>query len=246
MQALAIYHQLRDCGALDLNARLAMRRLINGRRLLGAAFVGLAGLAGAMMMAQPSERPKLSSGAADVAVQPASKPVPAAAAVQPPARAPVRADETFVIKRILPIEGAIKYGDWHWDETGVPDGPIVITVDLDARVLSIFRGGYEIGAAAVLLGSQEKPTPTGVFPITQKKRDHTSNLYDAPMPYMQRLTDDGISLHATNVQWGYASHGCIGMPEAFAAKVFEKTRVGDRVFITRGKMIGLGDSLVDS
>jgi len=219
-----------------------MGRLINGRGLLGAAFVGLAGLAGAMMTAQPPERPKLSSGAADVAVPAEAQP----AAASEPAKPQAKPDDTFVVKRILPIDGPIKYGEWHWDETNVPDGPIVITVDLDARVLSIFRAGYEIGAAAVLLGSQDKPTPTGVFPITQKKRNHTSNLYDAPMPYMQRLTDDGITLHATNVQWGYASHGCIGMPEAFAAKVFEKTRVGDRVFITRGKTIGMGDSLVDS
>ena len=39
------------------------------------------------------------------------------------------------------------------------------------------------------------PTPTGVFPITEKKRHHVSNLYDAPMPYMLRLTDDGIAIH---------------------------------------------------
>jgi lipoprotein-anchoring transpeptidase ErfK/SrfK len=64
------------------------------------------------------------------------------------------------------------------------------------------------------------------------------------MPYMQRLTNDGISLHATKVEWGYASHGCIGMPEEFAKKVFETTQLGDRVFITRGKKVGLGDSLV--
>ena len=219
-----------------------MRRFVNGRKMLGLAFVTLAGLAGAMMLAQPPERPELLSGAADRAEVPAARTGKASVGAKP---AP-KVDERFVIKRILPIEGAIKYGEWHWDETNVPEGPIVITVDLDARVLSIFRGGYEIGAAAVLLGSQEKPTPTGVFPITQKKRHHVSNLYDAPMPYMQRLTDDGITLHATDVAWGYASHGCIGMPEAFAAKVFEKTRLGDRVFITRGKMIGIGDSLVDS
>jgi lipoprotein-anchoring transpeptidase ErfK/SrfK len=95
----------------------------------------------------------------------------------------------------------------------------------------------------VLLGTQEKPTPLGVFPITQKKAVHTSNLYDAPMPFMQRLTDDGISLHATKVENGYASHGCIGMPDRFAKKLFETTRLGDKVYITRGKQIGLGDSL---
>jgi lipoprotein-anchoring transpeptidase ErfK/SrfK len=189
-----------------------------------------------MMMAQPPERPELASGAANAAEAPAQL---EKASVQ--AR-PV--DEKFVIKRILPIKGPIKYGEWHWDDKNVPDGPIVMTVDLDARVISVFKGGYEIGASAVLLGSDDKPTPLGVFPITQKKVHHVSNLYDAEMPFMQRLTDDGITLHASNVERGYASHGCIGMPKAFAEKLYNTTKLGDRVFITRGKQVGMGDSLV--
>lgn len=161
-----------------------------------------------------------------------------------PSRDPPK-DEPFVVKRILPIDGAIKYGDWHWDDKDVPAGPIVLTVDLDARVISVFRGGYEIGAAAVLLGTEEKPTPLGVFPITQKDRDHVSNIYTgAPMPYMQRLTNDGITLHGSDVALGYASHGCVGMPNAFAARLFATTKLGDKVYITRGKQIGIGDSLV--
>jgi lipoprotein-anchoring transpeptidase ErfK/SrfK len=183
--------------------------------------------------AQPAAQP-----AADVAAPAA--PAPAATP------APKPADERFVIRRILPIKGPIRYGEWHWDDAGAPDGPIVITVDLDARVLSVFKGGYEIGATAVLLGTQEKPTPTGVFPITQKRARHVSNLYNAPMPYMQRLTNDGISIHATTVENGYASHGCIGTPLAFAKKLFETTHNGDKVIITRGKTAGMGDALVDS
>jgi lipoprotein-anchoring transpeptidase ErfK/SrfK len=85
-----------------------------------------------------------------------------------------------------------------------------------------------------------------VFPITQKDRNHVSNLYDAPMPYMMRLTNDGITLHGSKVEWGYASHGCVGMPETFAGKVFGVAKVGDRVFITRGKTVGMGDALVSS
>jgi hypothetical protein len=186
------------------------------------------------------------SGAADDAAlaRGQAAPAPVSTPSATPSATPAPADERFVIKRILPITGPIRYGEWHWDDAGVPDGPIVITVDLEARVLSIFKGGHEIGATAVLLGTQDKPTPTGVFPIMQKKRHHVSNLYGAPMPYMQRLTNDGISLHASNVERGYASHGCIGMPEPFAARVFATTSVGDRVFITRGKRIGMGDSLV--
>lgn len=216
-----------------------MKKFVNGRTLLGAAFVALCVVAMAMLLPDRSEREKDARAAPSPALAAAPNAVPSAA---PSTIAPV--DERFVIKRILPIKGPIRYGEWHWDEKEVPAGPIVITVDIEARVLSIFRNGYEIGASAVLLGSQEKPTPTGVFPITQKKKHHVSNIYDAPMPYMQRLTNDGITLHATTVEWGYASHGCIGMPEEFARKVFETTKLGDRVFITRGKQIGMGDSLV--
>jgi lipoprotein-anchoring transpeptidase ErfK/SrfK len=213
-----------------------MSILKSGWTLLATAFVGLAAVGGAMIMAEPPARPEPAVKAATVAAKASSAPVSAPA--------PKPADERFVIKRILPIDGPIRYGQWHWDETNVPDGPIVVTVDLQARVLSVFKGGYEIGATAVLLGTEEKPTPLGVFPITQKAAHHVSNLYDAEMPFMQRLTDDGITLHATTVERGYASHGCVGMPKAFAEKLFNTTKIGDRVFITRGKQVGMGDSLV--
>jgi len=128
-----------------------------------------AAMAPIVLDAAPSGAPAASAAVAG--------PVPMAA--QPPATP--AADQRFVIKRILPIKGPIRYGDWHWDEAGVPAGPLVITVDLDARVLSVFRNGYEIAATAVLLGTTEKPTPTGLFPITQKDADH------APVPPLEVL-----------------------------------------------------------
>ncbi|WPZ03084.1 L,D-transpeptidase family protein [Blastomonas marina] len=154
------------------------------------------------------------------------------------------APDPFVIKRVLPISGPIKYGEWHWDDEGVPDGPLVITVDKQARVISVFRDGYEIGAAAVLLGTDEHPTPVGVFPILQKNKDHVSNLYDAEMPYMMRLTWDGVAIHGSLVENGYASHGCVGTPEEFAAKLFAIAKLGDKVVVTDGKRIGVGDPLI--
>ncbi len=177
----------------------------------------------------------------------AAAPLPAVTPTLAPAPAPPLArDDRFVIKRILPITGPIKYGQWHWDESGAPaSGPLVMTVDLEARVLSVFRGGYEIGATAVLLGTQDKPTPLGKFPVIWKKADHHSRTYNgAPMPFTHRLTDDGISIHGTRVEKGYASHGCIGVPNAFGKKLFAVTKLGDVVYITRGKRIGPGDSLV--
>ena len=154
-------------------------------------------------------------------------------------------DERFVIKRVLPITGPIKYGEWHWDDEGIADGPIVMTVDLQARVISVFKGGYEIGAAAVLLGTDDHPTPLGTFPIRYKMRHNVSEKYNnAPMPYSMFLTSDGVALHGAEVENGFASHGCVGMPDGFAAKVFAAAKKGDKVIITDGKRIGMGDSII--
>jgi hypothetical protein len=158
------------------------------------------------------------------------------------------AADPFVIKRILPIEGAIRYGEWFWDESGAPaTGELIMTVDLQARVLSVFRDGYEIGAAAVLLGTQEHPTPLGAFPILTKEKDNVSEKYNnAPMPWTLRLTWDGVAIHGSQVENGYASHGCVGAPDEFAEKLFAIAKKGDVVIITDGRFIGVGDSLVAS
>jgi lipoprotein-anchoring transpeptidase ErfK/SrfK len=173
-----------------------------------------------------------------------------AAAVPPVERValapkPAAVDQKFVVKRILPIDGPIKYGEWHWNEQGAPaGGAIVITVDLKANVLSVFRDGYEIGATAILTGHGDKPTPLGVFPITEKDRDHVSNLYDAPMPYMLRLTNDGVAIHATKVENGYITRGCVGVPDGFARKLFAEAELGDRVIVTDGATLGMGDKII--
>ncbi|WP_338241277.1 L,D-transpeptidase family protein [Aurantiacibacter hainanensis] len=158
---------------------------------------------------------------------------------------PYDPDDPFVIKRVLPIEGPIRYGEWHWDDEGVPDGPLVVTVDLQARVISVFRNGYEIGAAAALLGTPEHPTPTGTFPILTKERHNVSEKYDnAPMPWTLRLTWDGVAIHGgSTVERGYASHGCIGVPDEFVSRLYEIAEVGDVVIITDGVMTGVGGSL---
>ena len=158
---------------------------------------------------------------------------------------PYDPDDPFVIKRVLPIEGPIRYGEWHWDDEGVPPGPLVMTVDLHARVLSVFRGGYEIGAAAVMLGSPSHPTPTGTFPILTKERHNVSERYNnAPMPWTMRLTWDGVAVHGgSTVERGYASHGCVAAPDEFVSKIYEIAKVGDIVIITDGVQTGVGGSL---
>ena len=71
------------------------------------------------------------------------------------------------------------------------------------------------------------------FNILQKRREHYSNLYDnAPMPFMQRLTWDGIALHAGQIPGHAASHGCVRLPMDFARALFTATEVGASVHVT--------------
>jgi lipoprotein-anchoring transpeptidase ErfK/SrfK len=180
----------------------------------------------------------------------AKQQVQASAAVRPAVAAPVFAKRIAVsaaslqqayaagtidrpIKSILNVPARMRYGDYRWDDKGVPTGPIWIRVDLKSQIVSVFRSGEEIGTAVILYGADGVPTPTGKFPILAKMKEHRSATYDADMPYTLRLTPDGVSIHANNVRWGYATHGCIGVPAAFAAKLFDAASVGDEVLITR-------------
>lgn len=173
---------------------------------------------------------------AEAAPAPAPVATPVAAVAAP---AVVSRPEPFAIRRILPIDGPMAHGSYVWDDAGVPPGEIVITVDLAAQTMSVFRDGYEIGAAVIIYGADDKPTPTGTYPISQKKRHHISNLYGAPMPYMLRLTNDGVAIHASDVQWGNATHGCIGLPPEFAALVFDQAQLGTRVIVTNGERMAV-------
>lgn len=138
------------------------------------------------------------------------------------------------IKTILNVPARMQYGDYRWNEQGVPAGPTWIRVDLDAQTISVFRAGHEIGTAVILYGADGMATPTGKFPILAKIKDHHSATYDAPMPFTLRLTADGVAIHASDVRWGRATHGCVGVPMEFAAKLFEASSRGETVLIVNG------------
>ncbi|WP_338467687.1 L,D-transpeptidase family protein [Novosphingobium sp. ZN18A2] len=177
--------------------------------------------------------------------KPGSAPAKLAAAATAPQTQPAsKQDDPFVVKSILDIKGPIKFGEWYWNESDATPGPLVVTVDLQARTMSVFRDGHEIGATAILKGYGDKPTPTGVFPITQKDADHISNIYDVPMPWMLRLTNDGITIHGSKVEAGYATNGCIGVPNPFAKRLFKEAKIGTKVIVTDGKRIGVGDPIL--
>ncbi|MEK7342650.1 MAG: L,D-transpeptidase family protein [Pseudomonadota bacterium] len=219
----------------------AILRSVVPKLLIGGLLGG-----GALIASQWIDRPAGSDAApvAEAAPTPAPKPV---APVERRSDQPMEIDPAALrVKRVLKIDGPFRHGDYAWDENGAPKaGPVIVTVDLRAQTLSVFRAGYEIGAAVILYGATDKPSPKGAFPISQKIADYYSRTYDnAPMPYAQRLTSDGVFIHGSDVQWGRATHGCIGVPKAFAQKLFGVTKVGDMVIITDGKMLDVSKAQV--
>lgn len=132
---------------------------------------------------------------------------------------------------LLAVPGRMTYGQSIWRDEGVPSGPLWIRIDRRAQLISVFRGGHEIGTAVIVYGALEKPTPAGRYPILAKYRHHRSSLYDADMPFTLRLTPDGVAIHASSVREGRATHGCIGVPADFAKKLFDAARKGDVALI---------------
>ncbi len=141
------------------------------------------------------------------------------------------------VRRELDIPHWLGPGEYVWAGENAPaEGETVVVVNIRARVLSVYRAGIEIGRSSLIYGADNKPTPTGSFPILQKRADHWSNLYDAPMPHMLRLTWDGIAVHGSpELADDMATRGCVGLPRAFAALLFDVVNVGDRVVIWDGE-----------
>ncbi|ROP79361.1 lipoprotein-anchoring transpeptidase ErfK/SrfK [Stenotrophomonas rhizophila] len=130
----------------------------------------------------------------------------------------------------------LKPGEFLWHPEISPSGPIVLVVSLDEQRAYVYRNGIAIGMSTISSGKTGHETPTGVFTILQKDKDHKSNLYNsAPMPYMQRLTWDGIALHGGSLPGHPASHGCVRLPQAFAQKLFGETHRGDTVVVADAK-----------
>ena len=111
-----------------------------------------------------------------------------------------------------------------------------VLVSIPQQKLWVFRDGVLVATSPVSTGKRGHETPSGRFTITQKKVHHRSNRYaNAPMPYMQRLTDYGIAIHAGALPGYPASHGCIRLPRSFAKKLYGMTRHGTRVTITKAR-----------
>ena len=126
----------------------------------------------------------------------------------------------------------LKPGDWVWAPRIARSGPVLVYVDLGRQLATVYRNGVRIGVTTVSSGKPGHATPTGVFTILQKDPDHHSSKYDdAPMPFQQRLTWEGVAMHAGNLPGYPASHGCVRLPMEFSRLLFGATPMGGTVII---------------
>ncbi|MEQ1539558.1 MAG: L,D-transpeptidase family protein [Sphingorhabdus sp.] len=126
----------------------------------------------------------------------------------------------------------LKPGQYVWEKRANDVKDLRIVAVIDIQRIYVFDGGTLVAFSTMSTGKKGHSTPTGAFKILQKNVDHKSNLYsNAPMPYMQRLTWDGIALHAGHIPGYPASHGCLRLPLPFAKALYGITKMDQPVIV---------------
>ena len=155
------------------------------------------------------------------------------AAIQPAVASGARVTSQYQLARKA---AQLQPGHWVWAESLAPRGPVLVYVDLDRQLATVYRNGIRIAVSTISSGKPGYETPRGVFTILEKDEDHRSRTYDnAPMPFQQRLTWKGVALHAGNLPGYPASHGCVRLPMEFSKLLFRTTTLGGTVVIAGSK-----------
>ena len=126
----------------------------------------------------------------------------------------------------------LKPGQYVWRDVPESAGSERVVISLSDQMAYLYRGDTLMAATTISSGRDDKPTPTGIFSVFEKKPMHHSKKYDnAPMPFAQFFDPAGIAMHA-GVNPGHpASHGCVRLPSAFAKKLYSVTDIGTPVFV---------------
>jgi hypothetical protein len=159
---------------------------------------------------------------------------PAAASIETPEARAEASDAAFMARLHMeevfgPKE--LKPGQYVWRKGSFEGDPRVV-VSLSEQLAYLYRGEQLIAVAAVSTGTDDHPTPTGIFLVQLKKPMHRSIKYEnAPMPFTQMIDKYGTALHAGPNPGRPASHGCIRLPSEFAKRLYAVTDVGATVMI---------------
>ena len=148
-----------------------------------------------------------------------------------------------------------KNGYWDGDDL---KGRAQIRISLSEQLAFFYKGQQLAGVSPISSGMGGWDTPTGLFRVTQKNKDHTSSLYGvivnrssnalinddadsrvdipgpgevfkgAPMKYFMRF-NGAVGMHTGHIPGYRASHGCVRLPDHMAKKFFENAPLGTPV-----------------
>jgi len=109
-------------------------------------------------------------------------------------------------------------------------------VGSDGRFYAVDKDGTVWWSGAITSGAPEYRSPSGVFPLLEKKRYHMSRDYPDEsgvnnMDYMLRFTRFGHALHLGSVQW--MSRGCIHIAPKDIPVIFKWANKHTKIVITR-------------
>jgi lipoprotein-anchoring transpeptidase ErfK/SrfK len=129
-------------------------------------------------------------------------------------------------------EKVLKPGQYLWRDVPDAAGPERVVFSLSDQLAYLYRGDALVAVSTISSGRSGRDTPIGIFAVLDKRPFYRSKKYDnAPMPWMQRIDQYGIALHAGYNPGVPASHGCIRLPAAFAKKLYSVTDLGTPVYI---------------
>jgi lipoprotein-anchoring transpeptidase ErfK/SrfK len=115
----------------------------------------------------------------------------------------------------------------------------------DGRFYAVDKDSTVWWSGPVTSGAAQFRSPSGIFPIIQKKRYHMSTLYPDErgvnnMNYMMKFTRYGHSLHEGSVDW--MSHGCIHIDPKDIPVIYKWVNFNTKVVITRHTYMPFAES----
>src|SRR4029453_7646703 len=69
----------------------------------------------------------------------------------------------------------LKPGQWVWAAQDAPEGPVLVYVDLNRQIATVYRNGVRVAVTTVSSGRPGFNPPTGVFTILQRDVNHHSS-----------------------------------------------------------------------
>jgi len=106
----------------------------------------------------------------------------------------------------------------------------------DGRFYAVDSDGTVWWSGIITSGTPEFRSPSGIFPIIEKKRYYMSKDFPEEsginnMDYMMKFTHMGHALHKGSVKW--MSHGCIHIDPKDVPVIYHWSNYNTRVVVTR-------------